>query len=279
MAHIYYTQASHDWEIESADVTTDQANINDRNFNTTYTVTGASASNKGIWIDRGELPMSGSYGVTSKYTPIDAIAIIQYSGSYQDWAAGTQQYHFFQHVREDETGKLDITAATLSNDLDDNSSIVFKELVTPFTLRYINIRVVNMSADPIITQVMLLRKLELPRISEIGKSHQWPRWYTKTAMLSGPHTLRHSNFRRPIQAFRQHYPLYSAANIANAQGIGKGVRGRLQPFIYQPKTTIADMYICHMSKDKERFIPIEHEHKEIVFEFEEIYRIQSGYTT
>ncbi|KKK88398.1 hypothetical protein LCGC14_2743560, partial [marine sediment metagenome] len=53
MAHIYYTQASHDWEVESADITVDQANINDRNFNSTYEVTGASAATKVIWIDRG----------------------------------------------------------------------------------------------------------------------------------------------------------------------------------------------------------------------------------
>ncbi|KKK87449.1 hypothetical protein LCGC14_2753130 [marine sediment metagenome] len=272
MADIFYVQASHDWEVESADVTVDQTNINDRDFNTTYTVTGASSSDKVIWLDRGEVPMSGSYA------PVESIAVMMHSGSKVNWGASAA-FNFYQNFEVGTASKVGGTGGTLTSNLDENAGIFFIDIPTTYNLRYIQIVTVSMPVDPIITQVMLLRKRTISRTSAIHKSHQWPTWNTTTAALSGLHTLRYSNFRRPIQAFRQHYPLYSAANIANAQGIGKGVRGRLQPFIYQPKTTIADMYICHMSKDKERFIPIEHEHKEIVFKFEEIYRIQSGYTT
>ncbi|KKL90803.1 hypothetical protein LCGC14_1361660, partial [marine sediment metagenome] len=147
-----------------------------------------------------------------------------------------------------------------------------------YNLRYIQVTIENMPTDPIITQIMLLKKHTLPRISEIGKSHQWPRWYTKTAMLSGPHTLRHSNFRRPIQAFRRHYPLWGTGEIISAEGIFEDCRGRLQPFIYQPGTAISEMFICQMTKDQAQFQEIQDQYKEVGFEFDQIYRITSGWT-
>lgn len=271
MSDTYYTQASPNWTISVADVTTDQYNINDRNYDTRYEVTGADGGTMRVYIDRLTTPFSGSY------TDIDSIAITMHSGSYTNWDAAS--FVVLQNAAPSMEGRVGAVSGSCGTYLDANEGVFLMDIAPAYdTLRYVQLEVVGMPADPDITQVMLLRKRTLAHTSSLDKSYQGSRWYTKTSGLAGPHTLRHSNFRKPIQAFRKHYPLYGTADIAKGRYIHEDCRGALEPFIYAEGLTSLT-YICTMVKDEPKSKVLEHDHKEIAYEFDEIYRIQSGYTT
>ncbi|KKL07312.1 hypothetical protein LCGC14_2587260, partial [marine sediment metagenome] len=147
-----------------------------------------------------------------------------------------------------------------------------------YNLRYIQVTIENMPTDPIITQIMLLRKHTTPRNHSIKKSAKFQLWYTTVAQLSGPNDMTYSNFRRPIWIMRNHYPLRGQGDITLGRTIFNDCRGRLQPFLYTDGIS-NDTYLCKFTKDAPRVIHKEHDHDEITYELAEIYRIQSGYTT
>lgn len=269
MADIYRTQASPNWEIESADVVTNQHNIHDRNFDSKYVLTGASSATKRLWIDRLSAPISGSYD------NVNTVVISMYSGSYVNWANAYFVIH--QNVVPSMTGRISSFSGSLDTLLDKHNGLFVCDLQTNYTLRYIQIEAVNMPVDPQITQVMLLRKHTTSRNHSIKNSHQFPRWYTNVTKLDGSRTLRKSNMRTPIQVFRRFYPLYGAVDITQAYNIVNECVGQVEPFIYTDGLS-NDTYICIMSKDEPNINDIEQDHYEMQIEFEELYRIQSGYT-
>ena len=269
MSDVFYTQASPNWEIAQADVTTDVHNIHDRNFDSQYELTGADSNNKGLWIDRLSVPISGSY------KDIDTVAITMYSGSYVNW--NSAQIHIYQNSAAQEGGKLGLNVGNLTSNLDANAGLFMLDLDTDYKLRFVNLRFVNMPADPIFTQVMLCRKHTTARNHSIKESHTWDRFYTKTQQFEGFRSISHSNYQHKIKAFRRHYPLYGTADYVQSQNIVSDSQGMLYPFIYTDGL-LSNTFVCQFTKNTFEPKDIEHDHYEIIYEFEEIYRIKPGYT-
>ena len=275
MSDIFYTPAQTDWIVTASGPPPDsdnRFNLYDRDFDSQWEVTGASSATQAIWLDRGEIPVSGSYA------PIDAIVMVFYSGSYADLGPSAN-LDTYQHVRLDTVGKVGRVSSGFSTYFDDDKQIFLRELPSPYILRYMNFQFQSFIVDPVLTQIMLLTKRTIPRNASIRNSHQFPRWYNKPSKLDGALKRVASTFIKPVQVYRKHYPLYGDADIGVGENIFNDCRGIQQPFVYQPGTTIADTSICRMIKDTARISEQEQDHKEQVFEFEEIYFIKSGFNT
>ena len=147
---IYYTPIPQTWNISQSDANpTKKYNLYDLNLDSQWECTGADAANKALWIDRGTTPFSGSY------PSVDAVVFTLYSGSYVDWSACRAD--LYQHVRQDDVGKIDGIASVWSSYMNDASSLFLREIPADmdYRLRFINIGFVTMPADPILTQIML----------------------------------------------------------------------------------------------------------------------------
>ena len=270
MADIYYTPAQVDWTIADISVNaTTQFNLYDKDFDSQWTATGAVADTEGIWIDRGATVASGSYA------SVDAVAITFYSGSHTA-LTGTVSLH--QNTRVDTETTVGAVSGSLSAFFDADKQIFIRDIDDGFNLRYIQILFEGLSVDPTLTQVMLLSKRSV-RNASIRGSHEFPRWYSKDTKLDGSLKRVSSTFIKPVQVFRKHYPLFGDAEITTGINIHNDCRGMQQAFIYQPETALSSAFICRMTNDTARIVEIEQDNEEQVFEFEEIYKIKSGFNT
>lgn len=270
MADIYYTPAQVDWTITDISVNSStQFNLYDKDFDSQWTATGADAATEGIWIDRGATVASGSYA------SVDAIAITFYSGSH---AALTGTISLHENTRVDTETTVGAVSGSLATYFDADKQIFIRDIDSGFNLRYIQILFEGLSVDPTLTQVMLLSKHSV-RNASIRNSHQFPRWFTKDSRLDGSLKRAASTFIKPVQVFRKHYPLFGDTEINTGVNIHNDCRGMQQPFIYQPETALSSAFICRMTRDTARINEIEHDNEEQVFEFEEIYKIKSGFNT
>lgn len=277
MADVFYN-SYYDYSISSADVETNVHNLHDRNFDTIYEVTGAKSGTKEVWIDRGTIPISGSYpGVTH-------IGITFYSGSFVHW--GNSDIHIYQNVVPSETGQVGLFDGILGNPqyLNQNTQLWLRPVTGVYNMRYIRIKFVGFSnsspqTDPKVTQVMLLNQQQMGRNYTIDKSYQYPVFYTDEQDLIGPKGISYSNFGHSVEEFRRHWPLVGTADINKTINIFKNFRGKLFPFLYVDGLT-GVTYLCKSLEDKldsRKYINFQFD--EVTFDFREIYKIKSGFSS
>lgn len=272
--HIYYTQASPGYTVSTVSVSTNTSRINDRNFNTPYTVTGASSATKVVYIDRGTSPVSGSL----TRTPIQAVCIPMYSGSMTNFGANAR-ICIGQHDVLKAAKQVGQVSGSLTTYLDKNQSMFFIEIPTTYNKRYVKLAFENFTSDPTLTQVMLLRKNVIPKASSINGSEETLIHYSIEATFGEENTICYSNVQQSMREFKKSYPLRNPGQIRIGETIFKDCRGNVYPFIFQAGTTIADMQLCKMTQKEASIVERELNLKEQVFSFVQIYRIKSGYTS
>ena len=277
MSDVYYVNASPDWTINTANSTmpaTDVFNVNDRNFSSRYTVTGAVGASLKLVIDRGIIPASGSNG---GQIPVTHLGIVMYSGSYTNWVTGNPDWHVYQSATP-RTGWQFCGSGVLGvTRLNAATGLYMQTLNRSITHRYVRISAVQMQVDPIITEIMLLSKQDVGKNYTITDSNQYTRWYTKAAVLDGHTSLKHSNFTHPINVFSRSYPLRNFY-VTTGQNIVNYSRGQLHPFIYQDGLT-SKKYVCQFTKDEPDVRYVETTDFVIQkMDFEEVYHIKPGYT-
>ena len=273
-SHIYYTQASSGWTVSIVSVATNSANLNDRNFNTPYTVTGASSATKVVYIDRGVSPTSGSL----LRNPIQTLAITMYSGSKTNFGANAR-ICIGQHDVLKAAKQVGQVSGSLSTYLNQDNGLFVLDIPTLYNKRFVKISFENFTANPTLTQVMLLRKNTIPRAASMYDSSENFTHYEIDTTVNQAYDLSTSVTRTDSFVFKKSYPIYGPAQIKTGQLIFKDCQGMVQPFIYQPGTTIGEMRLCKMTKKDSDIVEKQFNNKVQVFTFKEIYRIPSGYNS